>query len=127
MVRIIQERYLSDRNLDRLREAISQQQQTQALPQHEPHDEEGIKRRIAETEEAISVLRDLRGALEKAEPADSRELLGSVVSRIDLFFDRHKCRKYTRTTFREGLIHLRPDAVFTSLSTPSHPSDLQLR
>ena len=183
VVRIIQERYLSENSLDKIRKAISQQQRIQ-VPQ-QPHDEEGMKRRIseldrridngaerifsappsltntlyskleqlraqrdrlraeldeakrqrdgvdhhelAEAEEAISALRDLRGAFAMAEPADTRELLASVVSRIDVFFDRRKCGKYTRTTFREGLIHLCPDAVFTSLSTPSRLSDLQLR
>jgi hypothetical protein len=29
--------------------------------------------------------------------------------------------KYTRTSFREGLIHVRPDPAFTSLFTTSPP------
>ena len=68
-----------------------------------------------ETEKAISALRNLSGAFENADPIDTRELLASLVSRIDLFFNRHKCRKYTRTSFREGLIHIRPDSVFCKL------------
>ena len=70
-----------------------------------------------EAEEAISALGDLRGAFEKADPTDTRELLNSVVSRIDLFFDRHQHGKYTRTTFREGLIRVRSHPAFTNLST----------
>jgi len=77
---------------------------------------------VKEVEEAISALRNLGGAFEKAEPSDTRELLASVVSRIDLFFDRHQHGKYTRTTFREGLIHVRPDPAFTNLSGTSLPS-----
>jgi DNA repair exonuclease SbcCD ATPase subunit len=80
---------------------------------------------VKAVEEAISALRNLRGAFEKAEPSDTRELLASVVSRIDLFFDRHQHGKYTRTTFREGLIHVRPDPAFTNLSTTSRRSDLR--
>ena len=52
VVRIIQERYLSENNLDKLRKAIGQQQRTQALPQHELHDEDGIKRRNRPTPES---------------------------------------------------------------------------
>ena len=74
-------------------------------------------------ENAISALRNLSGAFENADPLDARGLLASLVSRIDLFFNRHKCRKYTRTSFREGLIHVRPDPAFTSLSTTSLQSD----
>jgi hypothetical protein len=76
-------------------------------------------------DEAISALRNLRGTFEKADPADCRELLKPVVSRIDLFFDRHRHGKYTTTTFREGLIHVRPDPAFTNLSTTSHLFDWQ--
>jgi len=81
------------------------------------------RQEFKEVEEAISALADLRGAFEKADPADTRELLTSLVSRIDLFFDRHQHGKYTRTTFREGMIHVRPDPTFTNLSTTSLPSD----
>jgi site-specific DNA recombinase len=76
-----------------------------------------------EVEDAISALADLRGAFEKADPAATRELLTSLVSRIDLFFDRHQHGKYTRTTFREGLISVRPHAAFTNLSTTARRSD----
>jgi DNA repair exonuclease SbcCD ATPase subunit len=74
---------------------------------------------IEEVETAIRKLQNLRQAFDKTTPAETRELLASLVSRIDLFFDRHKCRKYTRTTFREGLVCVRPDSAFTSLSTTS--------
>jgi hypothetical protein len=69
----------------------------------------------------------LREAFARAEPSDTRELLASVVSRIDLFFDRHQHGKYTRTSFREGLIHVRPDPAFTDLSTTSRRSGWQFR
>jgi len=183
VVRIIQQRYLSPENLDRLREALRQQQTQNSQP--EPLDTDRVRKQVAEldrridngaerifsapssltntlykkleqlraerdrvhaqledakrrldgtdqqgseaVENAISALRDLSGAFENADPVDTRELLASLVSRIDLFFDRHKCRKYTRTSFREGLIHVRPDDAFTSLSTTSLPSGLQSR
>ncbi len=76
-----------------------------------------------EVEDAISTLADLRGAFEKADPVATRELLTSLVSRIDLFFDRHRHGKYTRTTFREGLVRVRPHPAFTNLSTTSRLSD----
>ena len=96
---------------------------------------EDVKRRLdgtdqqgsQEAEEAICALRNLSKAFEDADPVDTRELLASLVSRIDLFFNRHKCRKYTRTSFREGLIHIRPDAAFASLSTTSRPSGWRSR
>ena len=78
------------------------------------------RQEFKEVEEAISVLADLQGAFEKADPAETRNLLTSLVSRIDLFFDRHQHGKYTRTTFRERLIHVRPDPTFTNLSTMFH-------
>ena len=90
-----------------------------AKRQHNGADQQGTE----EVEKAISALQDLSGAFEGADPANTRELLASLVSRVDLFFDRHKCRKYTRTSFREGLIHIRPDPAFTSLSTTSHLRD----
>lgn len=77
------------------------------------------RQEFKDVEEAISALADLRGSFEKADPTDTRELLTSFVSRIDLFFDRHQHGKYTRTTFREGLIHVRPDPTFTNLSATS--------
>ena len=183
VVRIIQQRYLSPENLDRLREALRQQQTQNS--QAEPLDTDRIRKRVAEldrridngaerifsapssltstlykkleqlqaerdrfrakledakqqldgndqqgtedVEAAISALRDLSGAFENADPGDTRELLASLVSRVDLFFDRHKCRKYTRTSFREGLIHVRPDPAFTSLSTTSRLSGWRSR
>jgi DNA repair exonuclease SbcCD ATPase subunit len=83
------------------------------------------RQEFKEVEDAISALADLRGAFEKAHPAATRELLASLVSRIDLFFDRHQHGKYTRTTFREGLVHVRPDPAFADLSTTAHLSDWQ--
>jgi len=80
-----------------------------------------------EIDKALAALQDMSGAFENADRADTRELLTSLVSRVDLFFDRHKCRKYTRTSFREGLIHVRPDDAFTSLSTTSRPSGSRSR
>jgi len=79
------------------------------------------RQEIKEVEDAISELADLRGAVKKADPADTRELLTSLVSRIDLFFDRHQQGKYTRTTFREGVVRIRPNAAFTNLSTTARP------
>ncbi len=93
----------------------------------EPQKAGFARQEFKEVEEAISALADLRGAFEKADPADTRELLTSLVSRIDVFFDRHQHGKYTRTTFREGLIHVCPDPTFTNLSTTSPLSDWQWR
>jgi site-specific DNA recombinase len=85
------------------------------------------RQEFKDVEEAISALADLRGSFEKADPTDTRELITSLVSRIDLFFDRHQHGKYTRTTFREGLIHVRPDPTVTNLSTTSLLFDWQRR
>jgi DNA invertase Pin-like site-specific DNA recombinase len=76
-------------------------------------------------DQAIEALRSLGEALRKASPENTRELLASIVSRIELHFDhkpaaggRHK------NTFREGTIYLRPDAGEVRSSEPksSHMS-----
>ena len=181
VIRIIQQRYLSDASLDRLRKAIRHERRAHRA-KDDSLDVERIRKRIAEldrqidngaerifsapqsltrtlydkleqlraerdrlraqledakrqrdgtdqqtteeVEQAIRKLQNLREAFQNAAPAETRELLASVVSRIDLFFDRRQGGKYTRTTFREGLVSLRPDPVFTSLSTTSLPSGL---
>ncbi len=66
-------------------------------------------------EARIEVLRNLRQAIRDADPEDLRELLRGVVSRIELSFDRHQAGKYTRSTFREGDIHVRPEKLCSDL------------
>jgi len=181
VVRIIQENYLSEASLNRLRKALRRECKARTAAGGESLDVESIERRIEnlgrridngvdrifsapasltntlyakleqlraerdrlraqleaaerqkagtdrqefrEVEDAISALADLRGVFERAEPVATRELLTSLVSRIDLFFDRHRHGKYTRTTFREGLIRVRRHPAFADSSTTALSPD----
>ena len=74
-------------------------------------------------EEAIRTLRDLRGAIRDADPEDTRRLLSSIVSKIELRFKHYQRGKTRGTTFSEGTIHLRPDSRICSnmVTLPSWP------
>lgn len=63
-----------------------------------------------EVDKALDALRDLRGALAKAGPIETRELLSSLVDRVELSFDHRQVGKLTRSEFRSGAIYFRPDA-----------------
>ena len=72
-------------------------------------------------EAAIEALKDLRQAIRDADPADTRELLRQIVSRIELSFDKHQAGKYTKSTFREGIIYVRPEKVCSDLYQGAGP------
>jgi len=63
----------------------------------------------AEVDRAIDALRDLGTAFSKARPEDTKELLSSVISRIDLHYD-HTAGETGRSasTFTHGTIYVRP-------------------
>jgi site-specific DNA recombinase len=65
----------------------------------------------AEIDRAIGALSNLGDALEAAKPEDTKELLGSIVTKIELFYDHEETEAGRQTsTFTHGLIYLRPDA-----------------
>jgi hypothetical protein len=74
-----------------------------------------------EIEEALDALRTLRKTFKEADQADRRELLSTIISRIDLEFDQEQRGKYIRSKFRAGSIHLRPDRRLSSLLTTGGP------
>ena len=74
-----------------------------------------------EVDEAIETLQNLRQAFKEADPGSIRQLLSSVVSKVELRFQRHQHGKYTRTTFSDGTIHVRPDPKLSGLVTPGTP------
>jgi len=63
----------------------------------------------AEVDRAIDALRGLREAFSKARPKDTKELLSSIVSRIELHYD-HAAGETGRSasTFTHGTIYVRP-------------------
>ncbi len=65
----------------------------------------------SEVDETIDTLRDLSKAFRDAEPEDIRELLSSIVTRIELHFN-HETTSGGReqNVFAYGTIHVRPDA-----------------
>jgi DNA invertase Pin-like site-specific DNA recombinase len=65
----------------------------------------------SEIDQAIDTLRDLSKAFREADPADTKELLGSIVTRIELHF-RHEATSggRERNVFSHGMIYVRPDA-----------------
>jgi len=74
----------------------------------------------SEVDKAIEALRDLSAALSKAGPGDTRDLLSSIVSKIELNFE-HKPTEggRTRNTFTHGTIYLRPDSAGGEGSQPN--------
>jgi hypothetical protein len=71
----------------------------------EPDDE---KHRQAQALAGIEVLRNLRGSFAEARPDDLRQLLASIITRIDLRFKHEVQGKKTRHWFVDGTIALRP-------------------
>lgn len=76
-----------------------------------------------EVAKALEALRDLRGALAKAGPVETRELLSSLVDRVELSFDHRQSGKLTRNKFRSGIIYFRPDAGGSVLFAKGPPSE----
>jgi hypothetical protein len=74
----------------------------------------------SEIDETIDALRDLSKAFRDAEPEDIRELLASIVTRIELHFT-HETRAGGReqNVFAYGTIHIRPDAGESRSSDPA--------
>jgi len=61
--------------------------------------------------QAIAALKSLGKALAKTRPEETKELLSSIVSKIELNYDHHETENgRTRNTFRDGTIYVRPDA-----------------
>ncbi|NLX95979.1 MAG: recombinase family protein [Rhodopirellula sp.] len=79
-------------------------------------DENGSNgRQEKEVDEAVEALRDLRRALEEADPEDRRDLLRQIISRIELHFSHEDVGGKTKNTFTHGTIFVRPDAVSSIL------------
>jgi hypothetical protein len=75
------------------------------------HQDNGRKSDASEIEQAIDALRKLRDTLRKAKPENTRELLSSIVSKIELHFDHEETAAGRKTSvFTHGTIYLRPDA-----------------
>ena len=131
IVRKVQEGYLSDSALARLRKALEREQgRTRPRPRDlvrlkteiSESELESLTQRTASTKQddseidrAIDALRDLGRDLTKARPEETRELLSSIVSRIELRFDHKKTASgRTKDTFRDGVIHLNPRVTLSS-------------
>ena len=68
------------------------------------------KERDQEVEAALDALRTLRETFSKADPEDVRELITTLVARIDLHYSHRRDGKKTRNTVKGGTIWLRPPA-----------------
>ena len=80
----------------------------EALSRHETN---GTGKDDKEIDRAIKALRTLSKALNRAKPEDTKELLGSIVSKIELYFDHQETKAGRKTSkFSHGLIYIRPDA-----------------
>jgi len=65
----------------------------------------------SEVDQAIEALRNLREALRRAKPEDSRKLLSSIVTKVELHFDHEPTEGgRCRNPFSYGTIYIRPDA-----------------
>ena len=62
----------------------------------------------SEVDRMIGALRELSGALQNASPADTKRLLASIVTNIELHFTEGTGRK--KRDFSHGRIYVRPDA-----------------
>jgi len=64
----------------------------------------------SEIDRAIKALKTLGKALDKAKPEDTRDLLSSIVSKIEVHYSHQETAGGRKTSeFSHGLIHLRPD------------------
>jgi len=65
----------------------------------------------AEIERAMRALGSLSEALGNAKPEDTKELLASIVTKIELYYDHKESESGRKTSeFTHGLIYVRPDA-----------------
>ena len=75
------------------------------------HDTQRNGKDGSEIDRAIEALKNLGAALNKARPEDSKELLASIVTKIELFYDHGETGAGRKTSiFSHGVIYLRPDA-----------------
>ena len=66
----------------------------------------------SEIDRAIETLQNLRAALSEARPEDTKDLLSSIVSKIELHFDHEPTKNgRTRNTFSHGTVYVRPDSA----------------
>ena len=78
---------------------------------HGSRDADRISKDGSEIDQAIDALRELGEALSKAEPEDTKELLASIVTKIELYFDHEETENgRTINEFSHGKIYVRPDA-----------------
>ena len=69
---------------------------------------------------AINELQNLSNALKRAKPEDTRELLASIVTKIELFYEHDEKDNGRKTsTFSHGIVYLRPDAGEVRSSAPN--------
>ena len=68
------------------------------------------------------MLRDMREAFQDAEPAEVRELLAPLVSKMELHFDHERQGKLERNPFKHGTIFVRPTEPQLSLLLGSSES-----
>ena len=54
------------------------------------------------------MLRDMREAFQDAEPEEIRELVSSLVGKIELHYDHERHGKLERNPFKHGTIFVRP-------------------
>lgn len=89
-------------NRDRLRTELDALATQEARPE---------RRDRSEIDEAISTLRKLGEALAEAGPEETKELLSSLVSKVELFFDHQDSGGGQKTSvFTHGRIYTRPGA-----------------
>jgi len=85
---------------------------------------------------ALEAAGRLSGAFSKADPSTVRELLPTIIERIDLQFKARPAGKYTRTDFVRGVVELRGDSELSNLfkhtgprprrrCRPAAPSDVE--
>jgi hypothetical protein len=95
---------------DRLKAELAAQASRETTP---------ARRDGSDIDQAIDALRRLGEALRKAEPEDTKQLLSTIVVKIELHFNHSETDGGRKTSeFSHGFVHVRPDAGAGSLSDP---------
>jgi len=68
-----------------------------------------------EIDQALDLLPDLDKLYKTADPHELRELLTAIVVSIDLHFTKYQAGKLTRTRFKNGVIHVRPQSILPDM------------
>jgi DNA invertase Pin-like site-specific DNA recombinase len=76
----------------------------------------------AMAEAAIDRLWTLSAEFEKANPAQLKELLRRIVSKVELFFDEHRTAQRTFYRCVRGIVQLQPAATYLGLAQHSNTS-----